>query len=79
MNEQYYKICIGSRPFISDKDSWICIRGVRQPSLEEAEQFYAEDVQKCGGNVLAVNLLSEHEAKDCYDLSREANWPVFGA
>lgn len=78
MNEQYYEICIGPGPFTADTDFWMCIRGVRQPSLEEAEQFCAEDVQKCGGNVLAVNLLSEREARDFYDLSNEANWPVFG-
>jgi len=79
MNENYYEICIGPGPFITDTDFWMCIRGTRQPSLEEAEQFYAEDVQKFGGNVLAVNQLSAQEAGDFYDLSNEANWPVFGS
>lgn len=78
MDDQYYEICIGPGPFITDEDFWMCIRGARQPSLEEAEQFYAEDVEKFGGNVLAVNLLSPSEASAFYDLSHEENWPVFG-
>lgn len=80
MEYQYYEICIGPGPFLSEDgtDFWMCIRGVRQPALEEAEQFYAEDVKNFGGNVLAVNAISRAEARDCYDLSNEANWPIFG-
>lgn len=80
MEYQYYEICIGPGLFLSEdgSDFWMCIHGVRKPSLEEAERFYAEDVKNNGGNVLAVNHISEDEARDCYDLSNEANWPVFG-
>ena len=80
MKYQYYEICIGPGPFLSEdgSDFWMCVHGVRQPTLEEAEQFFAEDVKNNGGNVLAVNRISEDEAKDCYNLCNEANWPVFG-
>ena len=80
MKYQYYEICIGPGPYLAEDDSnfWMCVRGVRKPTFEEAEHFFAEDVKNNGGNVLAVNHISEDEARGCYDLSNEDNWPVFG-
>lgn len=80
MKYPYYEICIGPGPFFpeDDRNFWMCIHGVRQPALEEAQQFLAEDVKTNGGKVLAVNPISAAEAGAFYDLSREDKWPVFG-
>lgn len=80
MEYPYYEICIGPGPLVDGDDSnfWMCVHGVRKPSLEEAEQFFAEDVKNNGGKVLAVNQISAEEARAFYDLSREREWPVFG-
>ena len=80
MKYQYYEICIGPGPFLPGDDSnfWMCIHGVRQPTLEEAEQFLAEDVKNNGGKVLAVNRISAEDASALYDLSLEERCPVFG-
>ena len=80
MKYPYYEVCIGSGPFLPEDDNsfWMCIHGVRQPVLEEAEQFLAEDVKNNGGKVLAVNPICAEEASAFYDLSAEEKWPVFG-
>ena len=80
MKYPYYEVCIGSGPFLPEDDNsfWMCIHGVRQPALEEAEQFLAEDVKNNGGKVLAVNPICAEEASTFYDLSAEEKWPVFG-
>lgn len=78
MEYQYFEISIGSHPEESDDDFWICIRGVRTPSIREAEQFLAADTAKYGGHVLGVYPLSRKEAEAFYDFSHEEMWPVFG-
>ena len=80
MKYPYYEVCIGSGPFLPEDDNsfWMCIHGVRQPALEEAEQFLAEDVKNNGGKVLAVNPICAEEASAFYDLSAEEKGPVFG-
>ena len=80
MKYPYYEVCIGSGPFLPEDDNsfWMCIHGVRQPALEEAEQFLAQDVKNNGGKVLAVNPICAEEASAFYDLSAEEKWPVFG-
>ncbi|HIW40877.1 MAG TPA: hypothetical protein H9743_01790 [Candidatus Mediterraneibacter vanvlietii] len=80
MEHLYYEICIGPGPLLAGDNNnfWMCVHGVRKPTLAEAELFFAEDVKHNGGKVLAVNQISAEEAKAFYDLSRECEWPVFG-
>lgn len=78
MNYQYFEICIGLGPEESGCDNWMCIRGVRTPTIEEAEQFCAADVSLYGGHVLGVYPIDSEDARDSYDFSREQDWPVFG-
>ena len=80
MKYPYYEVCIEPGPFLPEDDSsfWMCIHGVRQPTLEETEQFLTEDVKNNGGKVLAVNPISVKEAREFYDPSREDARPVFG-
>lgn len=78
MKYQYFEVCIGNGPQESTNDFWMCIRGVRVPSIQEAERFLAADIVKSGGHVLGVYPIARAEAEGCYDFSSEAQWPVFG-
>lgn len=78
MKYQYFEINISSKPQESADDFWMCIRGVRMPSTQEAEQFLAGDIAKYGGHVLGVYAIDQKEAESSYDFSHEEMWPVFG-
>lgn len=78
MEHQYFEICIGKGPNESDNDSWMCIRGVKAPSIQEAEQFLTADVAIYDGHVLGVYPIDRVTAKSCYDFSNEEKWPMFG-
>lgn len=78
MEYQYFESCIGDGPRESVNDIWMCIRGVRAPSIQEAEQFLAADTAKYGGQVLDVYPIDRVTAEGCYDFNCEEQWPVFG-
>lgn len=78
MEYQHFEVCIGDGPKESGNDFWICIRGVRIPSMQEAEQFLADDIAKNGGHVLGVYPTDRRSAEGYYDFSCEEQWPVFG-
>lgn len=78
MEQQYFEICIGDGPKESYNDIWMCIRGIRAPSIQEAEQFLAGDIAKFGGHVLGVSPIDQRTAEGCYDFSYVEQWPVFG-
>ena len=78
MEYQYFEARIGDGPKESVNDIWMCIRGVRAPSIQEAEQFLAGDIAQTGGRVLGVYPIDRRDASGCYDFSYENQWPVFG-
>ncbi len=78
MEYQYFEVCIGDGPKESVNDFWMCIRGVRAPSIQEAEQFLSADITQIGGHVLDVCPIDRKTAEGCYDFSYEEQWPVFG-
>ena len=78
MEYQYFEARIGDGPKESVNDIWMCIRGVRAPSIQEAEQFLAADTAKYGGQVLDVYPIDRVTAEGCYDFNYEEQWPVFG-
>ena len=59
-------------------DVCICIRGLREPSIEEAATFCAADTKIIGMPVSNVYPIDEKEARSCYDFTNEADWPIFG-
>lgn len=64
---------------IDFSNEWsICIKGLRKPTIGEAAIFCAPEVTM-HGPVLAVTSIEHNFAKDLYDFSNEAKWPVFGA
>lgn len=78
MEYKYFEVCIGDGPKENVNDTWMCIRGVKTPSVQEAEQFLAADIAKFGGHVLNVSPIDRKTAESCYDFSYEEQWPVFG-
>lgn len=64
--------------FFDDKnDVAMCGVGTRVPSLEEANEFYKDDLEKMGyASFEAVNEITEEEASGSYDMDDE--YPVFG-
>ena len=78
MEYQYFEARFGDGPEESVNDIWMCIRGVRAPSIQEAEQFLAADTAKYGGQVLDVYPIDRVTAESCYDFNYEEHWPVFG-
>lgn len=78
MDHQYFAVCIGHGPEESDHDFWMCIRGVKAPTIAEIELFCVADVSRYGGHVLGVYPIDKDTAESCYDFSRESDWPVFG-
>ncbi len=55
----------------------ICIKGVRQPSVEEAAELLEAEIDSFGLPVHAVYPIEECDVRDCYDTSKEDLWPVF--
>lgn len=58
---------------------WMCIKGVRQPSICEAEEFCKYESEMYGLPVAGVYPIDESEARASYDFAKEQSWPVFGA
>ena len=70
---RYFELWFDGHP----KES-ICIRGVREPTVEEANQFAKADVEQIGGKVYHVEELSFEEASEFFDTSEVNEWPIFG-
>ena len=68
-------------PNIGFYDFDMCIRGIREPSIEEAEAFTQKDREQFSGHVLHVTRVEEISYRDAvreFDLSLADSWPVFG-
>ena len=55
----------------------ICIKGIRQPTVKEANNFLSEDTKKFG-KVTRVYPISHECATALFDCDNEENWPIFG-
>lgn len=55
----------------------ICIRGTREPSVEEAAWFLRETASKKNAHVIDVFPLTEEEAREQFCFDDEDEWPVF--
>ena len=76
----YYEICCQRDPEHTGGffDEDICIKGLREPTLEEAEAFLLQDIAANRLHVTNIREISRCEAISGFDLSNEAEWPVFG-
>lgn len=55
----------------------ICIRGIRPPTIEEANAFCKSDVDKYG-EIYRVEEISKEDAETFYDCNDMERWPIFG-
>lgn len=59
-------------------DYSICILGERQPSIQEAAEFCAADMDIMGYKyVVNVLEIDEEEARTFFDMERENEFPIF--
>ncbi|GEM_PF-1245010 len=56
----------------------ICIIGIREPSIKEAEEFCKEDMQELGYEcVCSVIEIDDYEAHNYFAMENEDSFPVF--
>ena len=75
MNIRYFELVF------KDEYSMI-IKAVRQPTIEEAEQFIAEDMKTRPlhyDHIEEIHEWTEEDARSAFDFDNEDNWPIFGA
>jgi hypothetical protein len=72
MKVNYYEIDFGHE--------WsMVIKGIRKPTIEEAEEFCKNDVEKTGWHVIAVGDAETYdEVAPFFDMSNDDKFPVFG-
>lgn len=69
-----------AHPIARDQEPAMCGKGIRIPTVKEANVFYQADVSGFAGGrpIVEVHKIKEQTAKSLYDFSREEDWPVFG-
>lgn len=76
MDMRYFEICFSDDVDGQETcdDEWVCIRGVRKPTVEEARIF-------CQAVVLNKRVIGVYELTlevySFYDCTNIDNWPVF--
>jgi hypothetical protein len=57
----------------------ICIKGLREPSIDEVKEFCKQDMLEfMVDEVISITPISYDDACKFYDMNNEPNWPVFG-
>lgn len=75
---RYFEVEFGKKQDAADVFS-MCIVGVRKPTIEEAEKFLADDLNKMGyDHVTEVLEIDYEEAHKFFDMERENDFPIFG-
>lgn len=69
----YFEVWIDNHP-----DRNFCIRGVRPPTVEEANAFCKEDIKRIGAPIFHVEEISKEEAMKHFSFEDEDKWPIFG-
>jgi len=49
------------------------------PTVAEANEFFAEDVEEMKKPITHIRAIGESEARDEFDFDNVDSWPVFGA
>lgn len=77
-NYNYYEVVFRSYRRLADTYS-ICIKGTREPTIREAEEFCKDDMKKMGYDCVSrVIEITGEEANMFFDMENECKWPVFG-
>lgn len=73
----YFEVYFGDRKSYGEGEQpSICIMGIRQPSVEEANEFCKVDSYCFGQSVTEVEEMNKNYVENCLDLDQ--NLPVFG-
>lgn len=73
---QYYEIDLASTKRPNDSYS-ICIKTTHRPTSEEVAKFLAKDMEELDyDQVVGVFRIKLEAAKEFYDMSNEANFPI---
>ena len=60
-------------------DYSMCIKGIREPSIIEAELFLSKDIKAFGyQGITRITEISEEEVHNFYDDENIDKWPIFG-
>lgn len=57
--------------------SSMCVLGYRKPTIEEAKEFWKKDIYE-DETLINIYELTEEEAHENFDMSRESEYPIFG-
>lgn len=56
------------------------IKGVREPTIQEAEAFIVEDMRRMRyDRITDIVEWSREDAVTAFDFDREDQWPIFGS
>ena len=79
MDMRYFEICFSDDVDGQETcdDEWVCIRGVRKPTVEEARIFCQAVEKILNKRVIGVYELKITEINSYYDCSNIDNWPMF--
>jgi hypothetical protein len=64
--------------FGEDDDLTFCIRGIRCPTIKEANDFCKVDTLRFGKKITSVVEITENEAKAIYNFDKIQKSPIFG-
>ena len=77
----FYEVFFGNRKNCNEGEQpSMCIRGIRKPTLEEANDYYKVDCSFFGGEITEIEEINEAEANKFFSMDeKEGNGiPVFG-
>jgi hypothetical protein len=77
----FYEVFFGNRKDYNEGEQpSMCIRGIRKPTLEEANDYYKVDCSFFGGEITEIEEINEAEANKFFGMDeKEGNGiPVFG-
>lgn len=57
--------------------SSMCVLGYREPTIEEAKEFWKTDCENIG-ELIGIYELTKEEAYHDFDMEREDEFPIFG-
>lgn len=79
-NLVYYEVRFNRPGDPEEAEVAMCGRGVRVPTVEEANVFHAVDVVGYAEDRPVVDVweISRADAEAFFDMSNENNWPIFG-
>lgn len=80
MNVQYYELNFGinTSDGVIESEYSMVIKATREPTIAEAENFIADDMENLGyDTIYSILPISEQEVYSFYDTENIDNWKIF--